>query len=87
MSEAAGPNFLLVSSDLVVRTSEIVAILDQPALAAAATREFLGFCRRRGRVEDLCAGSPTRSAILCGQRVLLSPLAASTLRRRLHHGR
>ncbi len=74
---------LLVGGDMLVRTSDIVAILDQPALAAAPTREFLGFARGRGQVEDLSAGAPLKSAVVCRDRTLLSPFSSATLRRRL----
>jgi hypothetical protein len=78
-----GPVFLLVGGDVLVRTSDLVAILDQGALAAAPTREFLGFARRRGLVEDVAAGAPVKSAVVCRERVFLSPYASATLRRRL----
>lgn|GEM_PF-3698185 len=80
---ASAAGFLLVGADVVVRSTEIVAVLDQPALDAAATREFLGFCRRKGQVEDLSGGAPIKSGVLCARRVLLSPFSAATLRRRL----
>jgi len=75
--------FLLVGSDVVVRTTDIVAVLDQPALEAASTREFIGFCRRKGQVEDVTAGGPVKAAVVCRRRVLLSPFSGPTLRRRL----
>jgi hypothetical protein len=74
---------LLVGGEVLVRTSEIVAILDQPALTAAPTREFVGFARGRGLVEDLTAGAPVKSAVVCRARVFLSPFSSATLRRRL----
>ncbi len=77
------PSFLLVGSDVVVRTTEIIAVLDQPTLDASSTREFLGFSRRKGQVEDLARGDTIKSGVLCASRVLLSPFSATTLRRRL----
>lgn len=75
--------FLLVGGDVVVRSSEIVAVLDQNVLQAAPTREFIGFCRRKGQVEDLSGDGPAKSAVICQRRVLLSPFSGATLRRRL----
>ena len=84
-SESRPPTaiFLLVGGDVVVRSSEIVAVLDQQTLEAAPTREFIGFCRRKGQVEDLSAGAPVKAAVVCRRRVLLSPFSGPTLRRRL----
>ena len=80
---SSAPGFLLVGSDVLVRSTDVVAVLAQPALEAAATREFLGFCRRKGQVEDLSGGAPVKSGVLCPKRILLSPFSAATLRRRL----
>lgn len=82
-TRSLAPGFLLVGSDVLVRNTDIVAVLDQPTLEAAATREFVGFCRRKGQVEDVCGGSPVKSGVLCERRILLSPFSAATLRRRL----
>lgn len=78
--------FLLVGSDVVVRLSEVIAILDQHTCEASATREFLGFLRRKGQLVDLSAGGPTKSAVVCRRRVFLSPFSSPTLRRRLTAG-
>lgn len=74
--------FLAVGSDVLLRTSELVAILGRRALEAAPTREFLGFARRRGVLEDLSAGEPVKAAVVCRRRVFLTPLSSGTLRRR-----
>lgn len=79
-------SFLLVGSDVVVRMSEVVAILDQHTCEAAATREFLGFLRRKGDLTDLSAGGPAKSAVVCRHRVFLSPFSSPTLRRRISAG-
>ncbi len=78
--------FLLVGGDVVVRMSEVVAILDQQTCEAAATREFLGFLRRKGQVIDLSAGGVSKSAVVCRRRVFLSPFSSPTLRRRIAAG-
>lgn len=77
------PVFVLVGAEVVIRTTEIVAVLDQETVRAAATREFLGFCRRKGLVEDLTGGSAAKAVVVCRRRVLLSPFSEATLRRRL----
>ena len=78
--------FLLVGGDVVVRMSEVVAILDQHTCEAAATREFLGFLRRKGQLLDLSGGGVTKSAVVCRRRVFLSPFSSPTLRRRIAAG-
>ncbi len=77
------PAFLEISPTVILRVSDVVAILDFSAVSAAATRECLGYLRRRGLVEDLCLGAGARSAVLCGRRAFLCPLSATTLRKRL----
>jgi hypothetical protein len=78
--------FLLVGADVVVRLGEVVAILEQRACEAAPTREFLGFCRRKGQTVDLSGGEPVKSAVVCRHRVFLSPFSSATLRRRIAAG-
>jgi len=77
------PSFLLAGRDVLVRLSEVVVIVDQQACAAAATREFLGHIRRKGALAELTVGEPLKSAVVCRNRVLLSPFSTATLRRRL----
>ncbi len=79
----ASAAFLAVSPNVVVRLTEVVAIVDHQAMAAAATREFLGFSRRRGQSIDVSAGQPAKSAVICRERVFLSPFSSATLRRRM----
>jgi hypothetical protein len=75
--------FLHVGSDVVVRMRDVVAILDQRAVdAGAATREFLGFMRAQGRVEDVGEGA-VKAVVVCTDRVILSPISAGTLKRRV----
>jgi regulator of extracellular matrix RemA (YlzA/DUF370 family) len=84
---SAPPPFVMVSRDVLVATAEVVAVVDARALESAPTREFVGFARRRGQVEDLSEGERVKSLVVCRRRVLLSPLASSTLRRRLRASR
>jgi len=92
MREPAGPSrpktspFLLIGGDVVVRLNDVVAILDQHACEAAPTREFLGFCRRRGQAMDLTGGEPLKAAVICRERVFLSAFSSATLRRRTTGG-
>lgn len=79
----AAPAFLEVSPAIILRVSEVVAVLDASAIDAPATRECLGYLRRQGLVEDLCLGATIRSAVICARRAFLCPLSAATLRRRL----
>lgn len=79
-------SFVLVGGDQLVRLSDVVAILDQRACEAAPTREFIGFCRRRGAAVDLTNGESSKSTIVCRRRVFLSPFSSGTLRRRITAG-
>lgn len=75
--------FLHVGGDVVVRLGEVVAILDRrSADSSAATREFLGFMRAQGRVEDFSEGE-VKSFVICVGRIVMSPISAGTLRRRV----
>lgn len=75
--------FLHVGADVVVRIKDLVAILDQRTVeGAAATREFLGFMRAQGRVEDVGQGE-AKSVVVCRDRVILSPISTATLKRRV----
>lgn len=85
-ARSAERGFLEIGTDTVVRMSEIVAVVDSQVLAAAPTREFLGFSRRKGDTVDLTGGAPIKSAVICRRRVFLSPFSSATLRRRIHVG-
>lgn len=78
--------FLEVGADTVIRLSEVIAVVDRQVLAAAPTREFLGFCRRKGQTIDLAGGEDAKSAVICRRRVFLSPFSSATLRRRIQNG-
>ena len=78
--------FLEVGADTVIRLSEVVAVVDRQVLASAATREFLGFCRRKGQTIDLTEAQEIKSAVICRQRVFLSRFSSATLRRRIQSG-
>lgn len=78
--------FLEVGADTVIRLSEVIAVVDRQVMTAAPTREFLGFCRRKGETVDLTAGEDVKSAVICRQRVFLSPFSSATLRRRMQLG-
>jgi hypothetical protein len=75
--------FLHVGGDVVVRIGDLVAILDRrSADASGATREFVGFMGAQGRVEDVSQGE-AKAIVVCTDRVVLSPISAGTLRRRV----
>lgn len=78
--------FLEVGADTVIRLSEVIAVVDRQVLAAAPTREFLGFCRRKGQTVDVTGGDEVKSAVICRRRVFLSPFSSATLRRRIQNG-
>lgn len=75
--------FLPLGNAHQVSLGELIAILGSTALAAGATQELIAFARSQGRVTDLTAGSPVRSAVLTRQGVVLVQAPARALLRRL----
>jgi hypothetical protein len=85
--------FLHAGGDVLVRTTEVVAIMDRQAIdEPGPTRELLDFMRGQGRVEDV-AGGEVKSVIICSPRrrrrrtrspgrVVLSPISVGTLHHR-----
>ncbi len=86
--------FVHAGGDVVVRMTELVAIIDRRAVEdPGPTRELLEFMRSQGRVEDVAAGE-VKSLIVCSPRrrrrraqgtarIVLSPISVGTLHHRV----
>lgn len=86
--------FVHAGGDVVVRMTELVAIIDRRAVDdPGPTREMLEFLRSQGRVEDVAAGE-VKSVIVCSRRrrrrrargaarIVLSPISVGTLHHRV----
>jgi hypothetical protein len=86
--------FVHAGGDVVVRMTDVVAIIDRRAVdEPGPTRELLEFMRSQGRVEDAAAGE-VKSVIVCSPRrrrrrartpgrIVLSPISVGTLHHRV----
>lgn len=73
---------LHVGGDVIVPIADVVLILEAPGIGdMSATRDYLGRMQASGRLENLSKGEP-KSVIICIDAVYVSPISASTLRRR-----
>ena len=82
--------YLHLDANTVIRTREIVAILDiENSSVSRITREFVAAARDRGVITYLTGTELPKSFLLCQSggvgRVYVSHLAPSTLRRRVEH--
>ncbi|HEX6989819.1 MAG TPA: hypothetical protein VF282_10175, partial [Bacillota bacterium] len=74
--------YLYLGADQLVPLRDVVAVLDERATRAPATREFLDVQRAEGRLHDLAADHP-RAVVVADRGTYLSPFAAATLWRRV----
>lgn len=74
---------LILASGQAVRLREVVAMLTPSALAAQATREFVSSLRAKGRIDESVAPARAWSAIVCTERLVLTPVSTATLLRKL----
>ena len=75
--------FLHLGSDILVRLTDVVAILDlDTALQSRDTRELLDLARTEGRVKDPQSG-PAKTIVLVDDMVYLSSISSTTLLRRV----
>ncbi|HVB10352.1 MAG TPA: hypothetical protein VNM16_08320 [Bacillota bacterium] len=86
--------FVHAGGEVVVRMSDLVAIIDRRTVDdPGPTRELLEFMRSQGRVEDVAPGE-VKSVILCSPRrrrrrsqkpgrIVLSPISVGTLHHRV----
>ncbi len=82
---------LHLGADVVIEEGEVVGIFDlDNSSTSKRTRAFLADAQRKGEVINVSIGELPKSFVVCtvettrgrGQRVYISPIASSTLRRR-----
>ncbi len=77
--------YLSAGQDAVVRTGEIVGIFDMDRTTVGKdTREFLKRAQKEGRLVSAAADIPVSFVVCVGGTVILSPLNAGTLLRRIN---
>lgn len=73
--------FLHLGGDMIVRLTEVVAILDYRVARAAASKEYLQLARSEGRLYDVSDGE-AKSFVIAKDAVYLSPISSTTLKKR-----
>lgn len=74
---------LHVGSQIAIFAKNVVAILDyKAATISPATREFIEVARSERRLKDVSVGQQ-ESILVLDDQVIISPIAASTLRKRM----
>jgi len=79
--------FLHLGADVMVSKKDIVAILDLQTRVAAPTRDFLRMIHGEGLLEKIIEeGESQRSFVITTDRVYISPISCSTLKKRAFSG-
>lgn len=74
--------FIHLGGDTVIRSKEVIAILDRQAKETSEiTGEFLEFHEKDKKVEEIAKGM-TKSIVITLEKIYLSPISSSTLKRR-----
>lgn len=73
--------FLHIGGDVIIPARDVIAIFDITTSDNTATSEFLRTAQEEGFIIDLIEGEK-KSFILANDRIYLSPIASSTLRKR-----
>lgn len=75
--------FIHLGENVIVRSSDVIAILDRQLLKSSSiVNEFLDV--QKNRVVELANGN-TKSVVVTVDKVYYSPLSSSTLKRRAQH--
>lgn len=75
--------FLHLGADVMVSKKDIIAILDLQTRVATPTRDFLRMVRSEGLLETIIEeGERHRSFVITTNRVYISPISCSTLKKR-----
>lgn len=77
--------YLHVGAGTAVRQRELIAIFDLRAMSTAMSKEYMAALQNRREVEDISGGDPA-SLVVTDDRVYLSAISPSTLRRRVAYG-
>ncbi|NGP45192.1 DUF370 domain-containing protein [Bacillaceae bacterium SIJ1] len=74
--------FIHLGEDTVVRTQDVIAILDNSLLESSEmTQEFIAENQKCGLVHEISEGSP-KSIVVTKDAVFYSPLSSATLKKR-----
>ncbi|WP_374724290.1 extracellular matrix regulator RemB [Calidifontibacillus erzurumensis] len=76
--------FIHLGENIMIRLKEIIAIISYDLLAESEVlKEFVEHNRKKHKIVEISAGT-TKSIVVTKSAVYLSPLGASTLKRRSH---
>ncbi|RXJ02851.1 DUF370 domain-containing protein [Anaerobacillus alkaliphilus] len=73
--------FIHLGGDTVIRSKDVIAILDRQVETSETTGEFLDYNGQQNKVEEI-AKDMTKSIVITTDKVYLSPISSSTLKRR-----
>jgi extracellular matrix regulatory protein B len=74
--------FIHLGGDTVIRSKDVIAILDRQVKETSETiGEFLEFYQQEDKVEEI-AKDMSKSIVITNEKVYLSPISSSTLKRR-----
>lgn len=74
--------YLHLGGDMVVKTSEVVAILNLENIStSASSREYLKLLEKRNEIEGV-SPSETKSIVITHDKVFSSPISSQTLMKR-----
>lgn len=77
--------YLHIGGDVIIPFKEVIGVFDAVSSDATVTREFLKVAREEGFVVSVMDGNPEKSFVVTNEKVYMSPIACSTLRRRWVH--
>lgn len=74
--------FIHLGGDTVIRSKDVIVILDRQAKETSETTEkFLNNCEQSEQAEEISKGM-TKSIVITTDKVYLSPISSTTLKRR-----
>jgi len=76
--------FIHIGNDVVVRTKDIIMILDRYALESKDTSDFLQIAREEGFVVEDDNNNPAeyKSILISEKKIVFSPISSTTLLKR-----
>lgn len=77
--------FLHIGGDVIIPMQDVIGIFDLSSAKNSSTEEFLSVAKEEGFVVDQIDGEK-KSFVLVNERIYLSPIASSTLRKRWESG-
>lgn len=77
--------FLHIGGDLIIPIKDVIGIFDLTSAENSATSEFLSVAKEEGFIVDQIDGEK-KSFVLVNEKIYLSPIASSTLRKRWEFG-